>query len=122
DPYASRKLHVLDATRDQRAEIGSRHRIEQLSKAAQIMRANLDRVWATVRDLDARKQALFELWDVCAETGGATARGAGAVARRLVVGFIRAKLPAGSASAFTAAELAAFNLKRQSQAAFQPYE
>src|SRR5262249_40021163 len=28
DPYASRKLHVLDATRDERAEIGSRHRME----------------------------------------------------------------------------------------------
>jgi len=122
DPYASRKLHVLDATRDERAEIGGRRRAEQLKKSTQIMHANLDRLWAAVGDPAARKQALFELWDECAETGDPKLVEAGADARRLVVGFIRARLPAGSADAYTAAELGALNRKKQSKAPFQPYD
>jgi hypothetical protein len=122
DPYASRKLHVLDATRDERAELGSRRRKEQLAHATILMQQNLERVWASVHNRTDLKQALFELWDECAETGDAKLVEAGADARRLIIGFIRARLPAGSPDAYTDAELAAFNKKRQSKAIFQPYQ
>ncbi len=122
DPYASQKLKFLDSTRDERVQIGNRHRQQQLQQATQIMQRNLDRVWASVTDARARKQALFELWDECAETGTEDLIAAGADARRLVIGFIRARLPAGRADAFTADEISAFNRVKQSKAAFAPYD
>jgi hypothetical protein len=69
DPYASQKLKVLDATRDERAQIGAAHRHEQLVHAPQLMKAALERVWTSHLDLPAKKRAVFELWDDCAETG-----------------------------------------------------
>jgi len=122
DPYAAKKLRILDATRDERVQIGNKRRHEVLGRAAQLMQQNLDQAWASVTDPAGRKQALFDLWDETAETGTADLVEAGAAARKLVIGFIRARLPAGSATAYTAAELTALNNKKQSKAKFAPYE
>ena len=122
DPYASKKLAFLDTTRDERVQIGNRHRAEQLTHATQLMQRNLDALWAATLDLAARKRALFELWDECAETGDPDLVAGGQAARRLVIGAIRARLPAGSPLAFTPDELAAFARAKQSRAAFAPYE
>jgi hypothetical protein len=122
DPYASRKLALLDATRDERAQIGGRHRSEQLKRATQLMLQNLEALWAATPDLAARKQALFELWDECAEAGTPELVEAGAAARRLVIGFIRGRLPAGSAGAFTPDEIARLARTQQSKLRFEPYE
>jgi len=121
DPYASRKLAYLDATRDERVQIGNRHRSEQLAQSTRLMQKNLDRMWATVTDTAARKRALFELWDECAETGEPAVVEGGRAARKLVVGFIRGRLPAGSATAYTAAELAALSREKHSSEEFAPY-
>jgi len=121
DPYASRKLEYLDSTRDQRVQIGNRHRQKQLAQAAVIMKTNLDRVWSLPTPV-ARREALFELWDECAETGSEELVAAGREARTLVIGVIRGRLPAGSADAFTATEIAAFNRTKQSKATFAPYD
>ncbi len=120
DPYASKKLEYLDSTRDQRVQIGQRHRAKQLEQAAVIMKGNLGRVWSLPTP-EARREALFELWDECAETGTDDLIAAGRAARTLVIGVIRSRLPAGSVDAFTAADLATFNRKRQSKATFAPY-
>lgn len=122
DPYASKKLAFLDATRDERAQIGAKYRAGQLAQTDILVRKNLEALWATVADPAARKQALFELWDEAVETGDAKLVEAGAAARRQIVGFIRARLPAGSAHAFTASELATCNAKKQSKQPFAPYE
>ena len=122
DPYASRKLALLDATRDERAQIGSKHRAAQLKQSTQIMQKNLEALWAATPDPRARKQALFELWDDCAETGDAALVEAGQAARRLVIGAIRARFPRGSPDELTAEDLAAFARVKQSKAAFTPYE
>jgi hypothetical protein len=122
DPYASRKLKFLDATRDERVQIGARYKQEQLARTPELVRRNLDRLWASVTDLRARKQGLFELWDDAAETGSERMIAAGDAARRAVIGFIRGHLPAGSRDAFTADELAACNARKQSRATFAPYE
>ena len=121
DPYAAKKLQYLDATRDERVQIGLRHRQAQLLRATEIMQGNLDRAWASTTDPAARREALFELWDECAETGPAMEVEAGAAARSLVVGFIRSKLPAGTTGAYTPTDLARFNAKRTSTATFAPY-
>jgi hypothetical protein len=122
DPYASKKLAFLDQTRDERVQIGNRYRAAQLARSPQRMQKNLDALWAKTQDPAARKRALFELWDECAEAGDPSLAAGGQVARRLVIGFIRARLPAGSADAFTPAEIAAFARAQQSKATFQPYE
>ena len=122
DPYAHRKLALLDATRDERAELGRRHRDAELARSAELVERSLRELWAAPRDLRAHKQALFELWDDCAETGDAAVVAAGEAARRLVLGFIRSHLPAGSTDAFTPAEIAALARTQQSKAVFRPYE
>jgi len=122
DPYASQKLKVLDATRDERAQIGAQHERAQLGRAGELMQQNLDTLWATVRDPAARKRSLFELWDECAETGSEDSVAAGASARARVVKFVREQIPAGQPGAFTADELAALRAHAQSSAPFAPYE
>lgn len=121
DPYASKKLRVLDATRDERVQIGERFRKQQLLQATAMMKAAVDRLWASNLDVAAKKRALFELWDDCADTGPAELVEAGGRARAYVVGFVNAVLPPGGAAAFSSEELAQLNAHRQSRAAFAPY-
>ncbi len=121
DPYASKKLAFLDSTRDERVQIGVKHRREQLAKASEIMRGNLEQVWRRILDPAARRQALFELWDEIEETGSAEMIAAGIQARNLVIGWIRARLPQSSAEAYGVDEIARLNAKRTSKATFAPY-
>ncbi len=122
DPYASKKLAFLDSTRDERVQLGAEHRARQLRRTPEIVQRNLDQLWQRVAEPRARREALFELWDEVVETGDDGVIEAGRAARKLIIGFIRARLPAGGPDAYTAGELAALNRRRQSKAAFQPYE
>jgi len=118
DPYAAEKLRLLDRTRDQRALIAKRYRHDQLSRAAELMQKNIDRMWLATRDTAARKQALFELWDDCAETGDDDLVAGARAARELVLGVIRSRLT--GADAYTPDELARLNAKRSSRDVFAP--
>jgi hypothetical protein len=122
DPYASAKREWLDKTRDERARIGMASRTEDLHRAPEFMKRNVSYAWArTEGNADARKEALFELWDDCAETGDAQLVEAGTNARLYVIGFVRARLPQGSAGAFTPDDLTKLNAHKHSHATFQPY-
>ncbi|HUJ60148.1 MAG TPA: hypothetical protein VLX92_16695 [Kofleriaceae bacterium] len=120
DAYASRKRALLDQTFDERAARGSEFRAEQLARSAELMRQNLEALWASTPDPAARRAALFALWDECAEGDGPLGE-AGERARAQVIGWIRAHLPAGSPEAYTARELAELAASRTSQQAFEPY-
>ena len=124
DPYASKKGAYLDATRDERAQIRANHRAEQLAQTSVIVRANLERAWASTTDMTARKLLLFELWDETVEPAeeDSALAAASRAARAQVIGFIRAHLPPQSKDAYRADELAALNAKKQSKATFSPYE
>jgi hypothetical protein len=124
DPYAARKLKFLDDTRDERAEIGLKYRDQQLAQTSIIMRKNLQRAWAAAPSFDDKKQVLFDLWDEIEETDGSdeVLAEASRAARKAVIGFIRAHLPAGSEHAYSDNELIAFNAKKKSAAKFAPYE
>jgi hypothetical protein len=122
DPYASKKLAFLDSTRDERVQIGTRYKNQQLAQVAQIVKKNLARVWAATKDPQQRKQALFEMWDECVETGSAEVVEAAATARKIIVGVMRANFPASGPHPFTAEEIAACNRAKQSTAVFAPYE
>jgi len=118
DPYAAEKLRLLDRTRDQRALIAKRYRHDQLSRAAELMQKNIDRMWLATRDTAARKHALFELWDDCAETGDDDLVAGARAARELVLGVIRSRLT--GADAYTPEELAHLNARRTSRELFAP--
>jgi hypothetical protein len=115
DPYLSRKLKLLDDTRDERVAMGEKHRAQQQARSAEFMRRNLDRLWAVESDPVARRAALFTLWDECGDDE------AGARARAVVIGWIRARLPAGSQDAYTDDELKLLQTHRTSSATFAPY-
>jgi len=121
DPYASAKRQWLERTFDERAALGLANRKEDLARSAEFMQRNVAYAWQHARDAGERKQALFELWDDCAEAGDTDLVRGGAAARDYVVGFVRAHLPEGTAGAFTADELAKLNAHRKSRAAFDPY-
>ncbi len=120
DPYASNKRKFLDETREERFQIGTEYKHRQLAHSTQLMRGNIDRLWATQATLEARKRALFELWDECAETGADDVVSGGSEARKLVVGAIRTRLT--GADAYTRSELATLNAHRMSRATFAPYD
>ena len=115
DPFASRKLKLLTDTFDERVAMGTAYRAEQSARSAELMQKNLEWLWAREHDPVARRAALFELWDECGEDE------AGTRARSLVIGWIRARLPAGSPDAYTAQELDVLQTRRTSTAAFAPY-
>lgn len=119
DPYASAKLEYLDRTRDQRVVVGKRYRKEQLAQSAQLMKTNLERVWQVSRDVAARKQAVFELWDDCAEAGEEELVEGGVQARELLARWVQVKLV--GETAYTVDELNALNAKKRSKARFDPY-
>jgi hypothetical protein len=121
DPYSSYKRKVLDETREERVAMGKEYRTKQLAQTPAHVQRNLDYLWSRTTELAARKQALFEMWDDCAESGPEELRVAGKSARRYIIGFIRSKLPATSADAYTTAELERFNRQRKSQLPFEPY-
>jgi hypothetical protein len=120
DPLASKKLELLDATRDQRAARGAIYEQAQLDRSAVMIQQNLVRLWANSQNVDERRAVLFELWDECAE-GDSPIGIAGERARALVVGWIRSHLPAGQPGAFTSAELGTLDQHRASHEHFAPY-
>jgi hypothetical protein len=119
DPYFSKKLKYLDQTRDERVELGTRYKQQQLRQSGELMQKSLAQL---PQDAVARRRALFELWDDCAETGEPAVVEGGRQARALVIGYIRGKHGKASALAFTPNEIAAFNKQRQSKAVFAPYD
>jgi hypothetical protein len=119
DPYAANKLRMLDRTRDERYEIGEQYKTHQLAQSAVLAHENLDHLWARTTTTAERKQALFELWDECAETGTDELVAGGTAARHVIAGFIKDRLTGDAA--YTPAELAAFNAKKKSSAPFDPY-
>lgn len=120
DPRGYEKQKFLDETRDQRAELGKQHRSAQLSRAAVLMRSNIQRLWARTADPVERKQVLFELWDECEESGDPETVASGQQARAVVTSFIRSRLH--GADAYSATELAQLNVRRRSAARFAPYQ
>jgi hypothetical protein len=120
DPYASRKLKLLDDTRAERVESGGAYRAAQLERSAQLMARNLEALWRATADPAARREVLFELWDECAE-GEGPAGAAGARARAMVIGWIGTHLPKGQPGAFSDEDIARLDARRSSKQHFAPY-
>jgi len=122
DPYEARKREFLDRTFDERVQIGTAHRAQQLEAADQIILDHLGKLWARTDLAIAQKRALvFELWDDCAESGGEQLIAGGKKARAALLRWIDVHLPAGGPDAFTEGEIGRFNRRRHSNARFAPY-
>ncbi len=119
DPYTDRKLGYLDATRERRVAMGREYRIRQYAHSGEAMQKNIDAVWRALPDLAQRKQALFALWDECAESGDPALVAGGQRAREKLVSFVRENLT--GPYAYTPEELAQLNAHRTSAAPFDPY-
>ncbi|MCW5807036.1 MAG: hypothetical protein KIT31_32045 [Deltaproteobacteria bacterium] len=115
DPYAARKLKLLDETREERIATGTAFRAEQQARSAELVQRNLAALWRARTDPAERRAALFAMWDECTEDE------AGLRARAMVLGWIRTHLPAGSPGAYTATELAKLDGARGSAQHFAPY-
>jgi hypothetical protein len=120
DPYASRKLKLLDDTRDERVARGTVFRNQQLLRSAELVRRTLVQLWTREADPAKRRAVLFELWDDCDEGPGDRGR-AGQRARSMILGWIGARLPRGSAGAFTDEEIRRLDAGRSSKQPFAPY-
>jgi hypothetical protein len=143
DPYARIKAKLLEATFEMRLGMAVKFQKGQIDKRLARLGGELDKIWADERrDLSTRKDLLFQRWDECdepeeASSGTAELPGfgpvenselddarqdAGSSARRMIEKFIREHAPKGSAEAFTAAEIAEMNRRRESKQKFSPYE
>lgn len=117
DPYAAERRWFLRQTQELRERLQDEARERDRTRAIARLRSRARRVWETTsRTPRARRGRIFRLWDQCTE-GDPDGDGA----RRALVQWVRANLPAGSEDAYTPAELAAFNGRRESRARFSPY-
>lgn len=122
DPYRYEKTRFMERTRAERAAMAAVDRTERMRDAIDKMPAYLERIWRqSAWSAAARRRALFELWDEVAEEGEPELVRTGAAVRAAIVGFIRRRLPNGSAEAFPPAELETMNRARRSRARFEPY-
>jgi hypothetical protein len=122
DPYRYEKQRFMEATRDERAGMAVTDRSERLHDAVARMPRYLEKVWAhTAWSAAERRAALFALWDEVAEHGDDELVKTGVAVRAAIVGFIRRRLPAGSADAYPPAEVELLNRRRSSHERFEPY-
>lgn len=121
DPYFSDKLALLDETFAQRIELREQHNDLIMDRALSDLPQYLTAIWQEESfPLKTRRRLLFALWDECAEGGNEYTRKGGKAARKIIDTFIRLNLPANSPDAFTADELDALNLIRNSVVDFAP--
>jgi hypothetical protein len=103
DPYAREKARFLSSTFEFRMRLAVEARKQDVLSGLDRLPDRLDQLWADERySARERRRLLYELWSEMDESPHGQ-RGAAAI-----VGFIRRRLPCGSASAYSSEELAAF--------------
>ncbi len=116
DPYVAERQWVMGETRELRERLADQARERERSEGLRSLERRLAVVWAdTSRTTAARREAIFEMWDDCADDE------VGAQARRTVERFVQTHLPEGSPDAYTRSELRVLNARRVSPAPFAPY-
>lgn len=121
DPYLSRKMALLDRTRDERMRLAAGEAAGNLRDAVAHTPRALEGIWNGPGDPAGKRRLLFTLWDECAESGSSEVLSAARAVRASIVAFIRRRLPRGSRAAYSRAELEALNARRTSRARFEPY-
>jgi hypothetical protein len=103
DPYARDKARFLSATFEFRIKLAIEERKRQMKKALDDFPRYLDDLWADTRySSRERRRILYELWYEMDNTPE------GDRAARMIDGFVRRRLPCGTADGYTPGELDAF--------------
>lgn len=117
DPYQAERAWFMRETETIREQLQDEARERERTRMARQVAGRVQNVWDTEeRTEESRRRRIFSIWDDCAE-GDAD----GDAARSAILSWVRRHLPAGGEHAFTPAELASLNARRQSAAAFAPY-
>jgi hypothetical protein len=120
DPYRYEKQQFLASTQALRDQLTRKARQERHRATLDELALHLEQLWADGRrSPERRRQQLCELWRDTA-SGDDDDGKEGAAVRKMVVSFVRSRLPAGSVSAFTSDELTACS--RAGKERFAPYE
>ena len=131
---ARAKQEFLDSTAALRAGLARAQEQERQRAARARLGQDLATLWRDrTRSLVERRRELFELWDECEEAVASDPSGdaasdadaqrshGGEEMRRRIEAFVRQVAPAGSSTAFDAAELSRLNAGRRSRQRFDPY-
>jgi hypothetical protein len=121
DPYAHRKMALLDRTRDERMQMAAAEKSDDLRAALARTPSHLEHIWRAPGTLAEKRRLLFQLWDECAESGSDEVLAASRAVRASIVAFIRRRLPTGSRAAYSERELTRLNARRTSRDRFEPY-
>jgi hypothetical protein len=121
EPYAALKRAFLRETDALREEMARLDRPRTIDSALAALPGALEALWRGPGSAAERRRLIFALWDDCAEDGNSVVARGGREARAVILDFIRRSLPAGSADAYGADELAALNRERTSTDEFHPY-
>jgi hypothetical protein len=116
DPYALDKARFLSATFEFRIKLAIEARKIDLKQALDHLPARLDQLWSDSRySARERRRILYELWSEMDQSPE------GERAARMIVDFIRRRLPCGSPDTYSGAELQGF-AKRKGERRFGPAE
>lgn len=116
DPYASEREWFMEHAESTIERLESQARAQRQAHSMTGVRSQLRTIWEDQsQSASARRRAIFELWDECADDAD------GEQARAAVIAFIRREIPETSADSYTMVELARLNSARQSAERFDPY-
>jgi hypothetical protein len=121
DPYRYEKEKFMETTAKLRGELTTRARRERLESALATLPAHLEQVWSDVsRPARERRHILYTMWREAAGSDDEVGA-AGRKARAAIEGFIRERLPEGSADGYVEDELRRLNA-RSGAWKFDPYK
>ena len=135
--WTKAKRRLLAASFSVRLKVAKKYAKKNIARQMSQMNRDLLAIWRSSQPPRTRRKLIFEVWDECEESPAAdlgdvaTAEPsvvdvlrhrAGQAARRKIIAFVQAQLPADSANAFAPAELLALNGRRLSRERFEPYQ
>lgn len=115
DPYAAERERFMEETEDLRVRLENAARAGDMERAVRRARVRIGSIWNDEeRDAEARRRALFRIWDDCSDDDE------GRSVRDGVIEFIRENLPCGSENGYTQSEIDGLNATRESTERFDP--
>lgn len=135
--WTKAKRKLLAASFSVRLKVAKKYAKKNIARQMSQMNRDLLAIWRSSQPPRTRRKLIFEVWDECEESPAADLgdiateaasvvdvlrHRAGQAARRKIIAFIQARIPADSVDAFAPAELVALNGRRVSRERFEPYQ
>jgi hypothetical protein len=117
DPYRYEKARFLSATFEMRVAMAAKALVHDLRRSLHALPDRLDGIWTDRSQPPAAHRRIF-----CALWAELSNDDKSVEAARVILTFVRTRLPAGSPAAFTGSELAECNQGRPPGQQFRPYD